>query len=119
MRTAAVAVVLALALALGAGGALASAPPVGPLPLPTVTSVKTTRGQLVSLALPRRAGYVWRIARAVPVRVVRQVGEGDVGTSVVLVFRAVGRGHASVFVAETRGERPQAFRAVRLDVTVT
>jgi hypothetical protein len=118
MRIVAVAAA-ALALAVGAAGAHASAPPVGPLPLPTVTSVKTARGQLVSLALPRRAGYVWRIARPVPVRVVTQVGEGDVGTTVVLVFRAVGRGRASVLVAETRGETPRAVRAVRLDVTVT
>jgi len=45
------------------GTASATAPPVGPLPAAKVTSVKTTRGQLVSIALPTRRGYVWRVAR--------------------------------------------------------
>ncbi|HSS72160.1 MAG TPA: hypothetical protein VLK53_01215 [Gaiellaceae bacterium] len=103
-----------------AGTALASAPPVGALPAAKVTRLTTTRGQLVSIALPRHAGgYVWRIARAFDSRVLRQVSEGEVGPAVVLVFKAVGRGHTAVTVAETRGERAKAYRAVRYIVTVS
>jgi hypothetical protein len=105
----------ALAAAPTAG---ATAPPVGPLPKPKVTRVTTTRGSLVAIALPKRHGYDWRVARAVKSSVLREQTEGDVGPNVVLVFRAVGRGRASVTVAETRGERPRVYRAVRYDVTV-
>lgn len=108
MRLAAVAVALILV-----SSALASAPPVGPLPPQKVTRVHTTRGELVSIALPKRPGYVWRIARPIDSRVVRQATEGDVGATVVLVFRAVGRGHAQIVVAETKGETAKAYRAVR------
>jgi hypothetical protein len=106
------------ALAATADAASASAPPVGPLPAAKVTTVKTTPGQLVSIALPTRRGYVWRVARLVAARVVRQVGEGDVGRVVVLVFAAVGRGRAAIVLAETRGETTKAYRAVKYDVTV-
>lgn len=114
MRLAALAAALILV-----PSALASAPPVGPLPPQKVTRVHTTCGQLVSIALPTRAGYVWRIARAIDSRVVRQVTEGEAGSTVVLVFRAVGRGHAAIVVAETKGETTKAYRAVRYDVFVT
>ena len=108
----------ALVLAFAAT-AVAGAPPVGALPTPKVTSVKTTRGALFSIALQRRGGgYVWRIARAFNAHVARQVTEGDVGSTVVLVFRAVGRGHTSIVVAETKGETAKAYRAVSYDVTV-
>ena len=114
-------VVLLLLAATGmatAGAASATAPPVGPLPAAKVTTVKTTRGQLVSIALPTRRGYVWRVARPIAARVVRQVGEGDVGRHVVLVFVAVASGRASIVLAETRGETAKAYRAVRYDITV-
>jgi hypothetical protein len=102
-----------------AATAEASAPPVGPLPAAKVTRIATTRGQLVPVALPRRAGgYVWRVARAFDARMLRQVSEGDVGNSVVLVFKAVGKGRTAIVVAETRGETAKAYRAVRYDVTV-
>ena len=52
-------------------------------------------------------------------RVVRQVGEGDVGRDVVLVFVAVAPGRASLVLAETRAETAKAYRAVRCDVTVS
>src|SRR5581483_10298938 len=102
----------------GAAAAFASAPPVGPLPS-AVTAVKTTRGALFSVALPKRAGgYVWRIARPFNLRVARQASEADVGPTVVLAFRAVGRGRTAIVVAERRGETAKADRAVRYDVTV-
>lgn len=109
---------LLLAFLVLAAPAAASAPPVGPLPAPKVTTVTTARGSLVSIALPTRPGYVWRIARAFDGRVVREVSEGEVGASVVLVFRAAGRGHTAVVVAETKGETPKAYRAVRYEITV-
>jgi hypothetical protein len=111
-------VLVAAALAATAGTASATAPPVGPLPAAKVTTVKTTRGQLVSIALPTRRGYVWRVARPIPARVVRQVGEGNLGRSVVLVFATVARGRGSIVLAETKGETARAYRAVRYEVTV-
>jgi hypothetical protein len=110
------------ALALGAGAASASrqsAGPIGPLPKPTVTTVRTPRSTLVAVALPRRAGLDWRIAGKLDSTVVREVSEADAGASVVLVFKAVGKGKAKIVVAETRGEQPHAYRAVEYDVTVT
>ena len=103
-----------------AGTALASAPPVGPLPKAKVTVVKTTRGSFFSVTLPvRSGGYTWRIARAFNSRVVGEVAEADVGPTVVLVFKAVGRGHTAIVVGETKGETAKAYRAVRYDVTVS
>ena len=97
--------------------------PVGPLPTPAVTKVTTAKGSLVAVSLPARpagTGLVWRVARPLDARVVRQVGEADVGPSVVLVFRVVGRGRASLHFALTRGDAsPKAVRAVRYDVRVT
>ncbi|HEY4346797.1 MAG TPA: hypothetical protein VGM80_04345 [Gaiellaceae bacterium] len=106
-------------LATAAGTASASAPPVGPIPAPAVTTLTTAKGSLVSIALPHRVGYDWRIARALDPKVVREVAEGDVGSNVVLVFKAVSAGRASIVVAQTRGERSKAYRAVRYDVHVT
>jgi len=103
--------------------AVADSTPVGPLPRPTVTTVSTTKGSLVSLAVARRAassGLVWRIARPLDGRIVRQVGEADVGSAVVLVFRVVGRGRTSITLALTRGDSsPRAVRAVRYDLRAT
>ena len=99
-------------LAVGAP-ADASAPPVGPLPKGPVAAVTTQKGQLVAIALPRKAnGLVWRLARRVDPNVLRQVSEADVGRSVVVVFRATGRGKARVVFALTRGETPRALASV-------
>jgi len=112
--------VLALA---GAGTAVADSTPVGPLPKAAVTRVTTAKGSLVAVSLPGqppRNGLVWRIARPLDTRLVRQVGGADVGPSVVLVFRVVGRGHASLQFALTRGDTsPKAVRAVRYDLRAT
>ena len=120
-RRAAACAVAALTLALPALATATSetAPPVGPLPKGPVTNVSTPRGTLVSVALPRQAGRVWRLARPVSPKVLRQVSEADVGSSVVVVFRAVGRGRATIVFAQTRGESsPKALRAVRHVVRV-
>jgi hypothetical protein len=95
-----------------AGTAVASAPPVGPLPKAKVTTLKTTRGSYFSVTVPvRGGGYVWRVARAYNNRVVGQVGEADVGRTIVLVFRATRRGHTSIVVAETKGETRTAYES--------
>ncbi|MGB8351536.1 MAG: hypothetical protein WCE47_14010 [Gaiella sp.] len=112
-----------LAALVAAGTAAADSTPVGPLPKPAVTKVTTAKGSLVAVALPRQAprtGLVWRIARRLDTRVVRQVGEADVGPSVVLVFRVVGAGRTSLHFALTRGDAsPKAVRAVRYDLRAT
>jgi hypothetical protein len=106
-----------------AGSAAADSMPVGPLPTPAVTKVTTAKGSLVAVSLPARpagTGLVWRVARPLDTRVVRQVGEAGVGPSMVLVFRVVGRGRASLHFALTRGDAsPKAVRAVRYDLRVT
>jgi hypothetical protein len=71
--------------------ALASAPPVGPLPKGPVTSISTPKGSLVSVAMPSRSGKSWRLARVVNAHVLVQVSEANVGSAVVIVYRAVGR----------------------------
>ena len=112
-----------LAALVAAGTAAADSTPVGPLPKPAVTRVTTAKGSLVAVALPTqtaRSGLVWRIARPLDTRLVRQVGEADVGPSVVLVFRVVGAGRTSLHFALTRGDAsPKAVRAVRYDLRAT
>jgi hypothetical protein len=110
------AVSAALALTLPAE---ASAPPVGRLPKGPVTLVRTPAGTLVSLALPQLKGLSWRLARQVDSRVVVETGEGVIGTSVVITFRAKAAGHTKVIYAATRGESTVARAARTLDVTVT
>ena len=103
--------------------AQADSTPVGPLPKPAVTTVTTTKGSLVSVSLWARkpsTGLVWRIARALDARIVRQVAEADVGPAVVLVFEVVGRGRTSITLALTRGEASgKALRAARYDLRAT
>ena len=98
--------------------AAATAPPVGKLPKGPVTTVRAPKGTLVALALPHLTGLSWRLARPVDGKVVVQVGEGDVGTSVVVTFRAKAAGHTKVIYAATRGESSVARAARTLDVTV-
>ena len=114
---------VALLAFVAAGTAAADSTPVGPLPTPAVTKVTTAKGSLVAVSLPARpagTGLVWRVARPLDARVVRQVGEADVGPSVVLVFRVVGAGRTSLHFALTRGDAsPKAVRAVRYDLRAT
>ncbi len=98
--------------------ALASAPPVGPLPKGPITSVSTPKGTLVAVALPHQAGRSWRLARQVNARVLRQVSEADVGANLVVVFKALAPGRATVVFAATRGESTKALAARTYDVSV-
>jgi hypothetical protein len=111
--------VVALAVA---SAASADSTPIGPLPKHPVSTVSTHRGLLVSVALPHQAastGLVWRLARPLDSAVLRQVSEGDVGKTVVIVFRVVGKGNASLVFALTRGDSSsKAVRAVATAVRV-
>lgn len=104
----------------GVSGAAASAPPVGPIPKGPVSQVKTAKGYMVAVALPRKSGgRVWRLARSVDPAVLRQVSEATVGRSVVVVFRATGKGTARIVFALTRGETSRALASVTYLVRVT
>lgn len=102
-----------------AGLAGADSTPVGTLPKGPVTKIQTMKGQLVSVALPSRNGLSWRLARAVDPHVLVQVSEADVGKSVVVVYRAVGKGTVSVKYGLTRGETAKAYASARFDVRVS
>lgn len=111
---AATAAVLVLALPVEA-----SAPPVGKLPKGPVTTVRTPKGTLVSIALPHLKGLSWRVARQFDSRVVAETGEGDIGKTVVITYRAKAAGHTKVVYAATRGESAVAKAARTYDITVT
>jgi hypothetical protein len=107
-----------VALAAVAAGS-AAAPPVGALPKGPVLKVDAPKGALVAVALPRRAGFSWRLARQVNPSVLRQVSEADVGKSVLVVFRATGRGDATIAFGLTRGETPRAYASLTQKVHVS
>jgi hypothetical protein len=97
----------------------ASAPPVGPLPPGPITTISTVEGSLVSVALPTGTqGRVWRQARPLDPKVLGEVGEADVGPSVVIVFKAMGKGSTKVVYGLTRGETRKAYAAATFVVHV-
>jgi hypothetical protein len=113
-----VAVAIAAAVTFATAG-LADSPPVGALPSGPTSIIQTQKGQLVAFALPKRpGGRVWRIARKFNAAVVREVSEGNIGTSVALVFKATGRGTTTVVFGLTRGETAKAFESRRFTVQV-
>ena len=116
-----IAATTATVVAVAAPAASADSTPVGKLPKADVTTLTTTKGALFSIAVPTQlqpTGLVWRVARPMKATVVRQVGEGDVSGATVLVFRAVGRGKASIVLALTKGDTsPKAVAAVRYTIT--
>jgi hypothetical protein len=101
--------------------AAADSTPVGRLPKVPATTLGTTKGSLFSIAVPSQlppTGLVWRIARPLNARVVRQVGEGELAGATVLVFRVVGKGKATVVLALTKGDTSsKAVAAVRYSIT--
>ena len=108
MRLLALSAVLAAAFALlVAAVGSADSTPIGPLPKGPVASTTTKPGLLVAVALPHASpssGLVWRVARQYDSGVVKEISEADVGSSVVLVFKVVGRGNTSLVFALTRGD---------------
>ena len=116
-RLAAVVLVAGLCIALTAGSARADVTPVGPLPAGPVSTITAERGTLVAVALPRRrpsSGLVWRLARPVNPAVLRQGSEGELDGAVVVVYRVVGKGTATVRLALTLGESSSDAVAVRI-----
>ncbi len=114
-----VSVLAATAVCLFTTVASATAPPVGKLPKAQLTTVSVAHGGLVSVALPARAaGFEWRLARQVDTNVLRETGEADVGANVVVVFKAVHPGTATVIYALTKGETPKAYKAIEYRVVV-
>jgi hypothetical protein len=97
----------------------ASAPPVGPLPKGQVTTIAAQKGSLVSIALPSLAGKSWRLARAVNPKVLVEVTEANVGSNVVVIYRAVGPGSVKVAYGLTRGETAKAYASATFNVRVT
>jgi hypothetical protein len=119
MRRLAITLLAAAAAVTAATIARASAPPVGPLPAGYEATIATRAGELVAVALPHRSGgRVWRIARAFDGKIVHQVTEADVGTNVVVVFKADRRGSTTLVFALTKGETTKALDARTFAVTV-
>jgi hypothetical protein len=120
-RLSAVVGLLLAFFALSVNASVASAPPVGPLPPGQVTNVSTPAGSLVAIALPGQAtssGLVWRLARGVSTNVLRQISERNVGRDVVVVYKAVGRGQATVAYGLTKGETRKAYKSVTYKISV-
>lgn len=115
-------VVSVMAFAIVATAAVAArtdSTPVGPLPAGPTSTITTQQGELVAVALPHRSGgRVWRIARPFDAKVVRQVGEADVGNAVVLTFKAAGKGTTTLSFGLTRGETAKALASRRVTIRV-
>ena len=110
------AIAAALAITVAAG---ATAPPITILPEGPISTITTTKGSLVSIALRSRAGKSWRLARQVNSKVLVEVGEANVGKNVVVIFRATGKGKTTVVYGLTRGESKTATASATYRVTVS
>jgi hypothetical protein len=95
--------------------ARADSTPIRSLPPGPVSTITTSPNQYVAIALPHataRSGLVWRVARRYDSTVIRQVSEADVQSTVVLVFKVVGRGNTSLVFGLTRGDTsPKAVKS--------
>jgi len=119
MRRLAITLLAAAAAVTVSTVARASAPPVGPLPVGYKAAIATRAGELVAVALPHRSGgRVWRIARPFDGKIVHEVTEADVGTQVVVVFKADNKGSTKLVFALTKGETTKALDARTFAVTV-
>jgi hypothetical protein len=104
-----------------AGASVASAPPVGPLPPGQITTISAARGTLVAVALPGQSsssGLVWRLARSVNGKVLRQTSERNVGRDVIVVYKAVSAGNATVAYGLTKGETRKAYKSVTYKIRI-
>jgi hypothetical protein len=109
------AAVVGAALAAGAvPAAQASAGPVGALPKGPVVTVSVPKGELIAVALPNSSassGLVWRVARPFNGKIVSEATEGDLGSNVVVVFKATGVGNTKIVYALTKGESAKAQKS--------
>ena len=114
-----------IALMLAAGAltlattALAAAPPVGPLPPGPTTKISVTKGELFAVALPGVPGRSWRLKGGYNPRLVHELSEANVGSSIVIVFKAAGHGTTKLAYGATRGETAKAYAAKRFTITVS
>jgi hypothetical protein len=105
MKRSLIAVFSIIALGGGAAVACGDSTSVGPLPAGPAASINVQHGELVALALPQRnTGSVWRVALPFDANVLRRVSEANVGSSVVLVFRARHTGRTTTLIARTKGD---------------
>jgi hypothetical protein len=121
LRLGVVVVLLSALQAPSLQASVASAPPVGPLPPGQVTNVSTPAASLLSIALPGQpasSGLVWRLARGVNTNVLRQISERTIGRDVVVLYKAVGRGQATVADGLTKGETRKAYKSVTYKISV-
>ena len=101
--------------------AVATAPPVGPLPPGQITTVSAPSGSLIAVALPGQSvssGLVWRLARSVNSKVVRQISERNIGRDVIVVYKAVGRGTVTIAYGLTKGETRKAYKSVTYKIRI-
>jgi hypothetical protein len=73
-------------------------------------------------ALPHPAdkANVWRLARQVDPKILRQVSEADIGRNVVIIYQVAGKGQASIIFALTRGDTSsKALGTITHRVTVS
>jgi hypothetical protein len=112
---------LVSSVALFAAVASADSTPIGKIPAGPVSSIVTPKSTFIAVALPhQKAGLVWRLARTVNPRVLRQVSEADVGSNVVIIYKAIGVGSVSAVYAVTRGDTSsKALRSSTYKVRVT
>ena len=109
------------AAAVAAGAAGASAPPVGKLPPAKTVVVEATPDRTLTVTLPKPAirGGVWRVARALDARVVRQQGERTLASGAIrITLRTTGPGTTRVVFALTKGETAKAYAARAWRITV-
>jgi hypothetical protein len=119
-RLAFVAVIAGL-LVLPVSASVASAPPVGPLPPGQITTINATRGTLIAVALPGQpssSGLVWRLAGAVNAKVLLQTAERNSGRDVIVVYKAVSAGGATVAYGLTKGETRKAHKSVTYKIRI-
>jgi hypothetical protein len=67
---------------------------------------------------PSSSGLVWRLARSVNAKVLRQTAERNIGRDVIVVYRAVSAGDATVAYGLTKGETRKAYRSVTYKVRI-
>jgi hypothetical protein len=64
-------------------------------------------------------GRVWRQKGIVNPKILAEVSEADVGSTVVIVFKAVGPGRATIAYGLTKGETAHAYAGRRFFVAVS
>ena len=67
---------------------------------------------------PASSGLVWRLARTVNVKALRQTSERNIGRDVIVVYKAVSTGAATVAYGLTKGEAWKAYKAVTYKIRI-